>query len=426
PPSPPRPNCPRRPGRCARPSSADGGSAHPSPGPWPGPPAAACRTAWPRRRLPPAPRRASPRATFPWTRSRRRAPPSSSRCSPSTRANGRSRPACRRGGWTGRDLPGGSRRAPRSSAYLPPGNSVWWALRSRSGCWSGASNRVPFVDGWVARVMRRTGVVWSAWRWSRGRFRLLRLSAGPADGVCGRLGDGGGSAGGLGQVQQGGPRQVAGFRGEGELEYGAAGGRELLDAGDGLSGFVAAVVGVGDYHEEAAGAGAAEFEAVVECVDGVGEVVVAAGGIERRHALWCSVGGPGQCGQVPVVGDGGGTGVGVGQGCCACHDPGSGGDGLAGGTHGAGDVDGDPHTQRWGGGVPAAGVGERFRGGDRPGRALSVAGEGRAHVEAAGRGGAGGPLLGPLAVGGGTQGAAQARGGTLLGGGGPAGAGDRV
>lgn len=47
------------------------------------------------------------------------------------------------------------------------------------------------------------------------------VSAGPADGVCGRLGDGGGSAGGLGQVQQGGPRQVAGFRGEGELEYGA-------------------------------------------------------------------------------------------------------------------------------------------------------------------------------------------------------------
>jgi hypothetical protein len=71
-------------------------------------------------------------------------------------------------------------------------------------------------------------------------------------------------------------------------------------------------------------------------------------------------------------------------------------------------------------------VGERFCGGDRSGRALSVAGEGRAHVEAAGRGGAGGPLLGPLAVGGGTQGAAQARGGTLLGGGGPAGAGDRV
>src|SRR5690606_40169509 len=92
----------------------------------------------------------------------------------------------------------------------------------------------------------------------------------------------------------------------------------------------------------------------------------------------------------------------------------------------AGDVDGDPHTQWWGGGVPAAGVGERFCGGDRPGRALSVAGEGRAHVEAAGRGGAGGPLLGPLAVGGGTQGAAQARGGTLLGGGGPAGAGDRI
>lgn len=193
-----------------------------------------------------------------------------------------------------------------------------------------------------------------------------------------------------------------------------------------MSGFVAAVVGVGDDHEQAAYAGAAEFEAVVECVDGVGEVVVAAVGSERRHALWCSVGGSGQCGQVPVVGDGGGTGVGVGQGRCACHDPGSGGDGLAGGTHGAGDVDGDPHTQRWGWGVPAAGVGERFCGGDRPGRALSVAGEGRAHVEAAGRGGAGGPFLGPLAVGGGTQGAAQARGGTLLGGGGPAGAGDRV
>src|SRR5690606_22887161 len=30
----------------------------------------------------------------------------------------------------------------------------------------------------VARVMRRTGVVWSAWRWSRGRFRLLRRLSG--------------------------------------------------------------------------------------------------------------------------------------------------------------------------------------------------------------------------------------------------------
>ena len=143
------------------------------------------------------------------------------------------------------------------------------------------------------------------------------------------------------------------------------------------------VGGVGDDDQQAGGAGAGEAERAVEGVDRAAEPLGAVGGAEVGDPGG-DLAGAGEGVDAAPVQDGGGAGGGQVRGG-AGEDPGGRGDRAGEGAHGAGDVAGDADAQGRGGDPAAAGAGEGLGGGDRPGGALRLGGQGLAHAEPAGR-----------------------------------------